>query len=228
MKVRSRYESAAPSRASRLFYGFVRAAVALVCRLLFRLEVHGRENIPPTGSFVLAPGAHRSNLETPFAACITRRRMRFMGKDSLWKYGFSAWLLSALGGYPVHRTGADREALRLTMEIIDGGEPVVMFPEGTRGTGPKVGEMHDGPVYVAARKQVPIVPVGMGGSERAMAPGKKLIRPTKVVIVVGEPIDPPPPTEAGRVPRKEVRAATDRLRDRIQELFDEAQARAGA
>ena len=104
-----------------------------------------------------------------------------------------------------------------------------MFPEGTRRTGPTIEPEHmrDGVAYVASRGQVPIVPVGIGGSERAMPSGAKYIRPSKMVIVVGEPIDARPLKESGRVSRSAIRTLTEDLRLSLQSLFDDAQARAG-
>jgi 1-acyl-sn-glycerol-3-phosphate acyltransferase len=228
-KVESRHASAPPTRAALAFYAFVRALILGVSKVLFRIEFHGTEHIPATGSFVLAPGAHRSNLETLVVSGITRRRMRYMGKDSLWKSRLGDWLLSALGGFPVNRSGTDREALYQTLDIVATGEPVVIFPEGTRRTGPLIEEEHmrDGAAYVAARAQVPIVPVGIGGSEAALPPGSKMARPVKMVVIVGEPIDPPPLKESGRVSRKGVQAMTDELRTTLQGLFDEAQRQSG-
>ena len=103
----------------------------------------------------------------------------------------------------------------------------MIFPEGTRKSGPVVQDLFEGPAYLATKHQVPIVPVGIGGSEGAMPKGSKGIRPVKVTILIGEPIPPPGLTESGRVPRSAVRAHTDRLRERIQDLFDHAQKLAG-
>jgi 1-acyl-sn-glycerol-3-phosphate acyltransferase len=79
----------------------------------------------------------------------------------------------------------------------------------------------------AARAGVPIVPLGIGGSETMMPKGAKLPRPRKLVLVVGDPIPAPERTEAGRVPRSAVAALTERLHVELQQLFDEAQHRAG-
>lgn len=211
--------------AARGVYAFGWLLVVGLLRLWNRVEVHGRENIPRTGPFVLAP-VHRSNLDTPFAAASTRRRLRFMGKDSLWKVKPIGWVLSAVGGFPVTRGTADREALRRCLDVLEGGAPVVLFPEGERKSGPLVFPLFDGPAYLAGRTQAPIVPVGIGGSERAMPKGSKLIKPVKVHVVVGEPI--PPPTAVGkRVSRVELHEVTERLHDALQLLFDDARARAG-
>ena len=193
----------------------------------WRLKIVGKENLPATGPFVLAP-VHRSFIDFALTSGITRRRMRYMGKDSLWKVGLFGKFISALGAYPVHRGGADREALKRTVEVLQGGEPVVIFPEGTRQSGPKVEHLFEGAAYVASKVGVPVVPVGIGGSEQALRKGKKLPRPVKVTIVVGEPIAPPSPSEGGRTSRRAVHELTVQLRDEIQELFDEAQELAGA
>ena len=228
-KYESRYGSADPTLLSRWFYRFVWSLIWGAGKIMFRIEVHGRDNIPATGAFILAPGAHRSNIETFVVSLVTRRRMRFMGKDSLWKYAGPAWFFSSLGGFPINRDGADREALTQCLELVAAGEPVVMFPEGTRRSGPTIeaDHMRDGVAYVANRGQTPIVPVGIGGSERVMPAKAKYLRPVKMVLVVGEPLAPPPLKVSGRVSRSAVRGQTEELRRRLQELFDEAQRRAG-
>ena len=80
---------------------------------------------------------------------------------------------------------------------------------------------------MAARAGVPIVPMGIGGSEAMMPKGAKLPRFQKLVLVVGDPIPAPDRTEGGRVPRSAVAKLTEQLRDEVQVLFDDAQRRAG-
>ena len=94
-----------------------------------------------------------------------------MGKDSIFKYGWLNPFFFALGAFPVHRGAADREALHTSMAIIESGQSLVMFPEGTRQSGPQVCELFDGTAYVAAKTRTPIVPLGIGGTERAMPKG---------------------------------------------------------
>ena len=209
----------------RVVYTTCRTLVVWIGAVLFRVRVEGRENVPRTGGCVIAP-VHRSNLDTPILGYITRRRMRYMGKDTLWKNKAMAWFVSALGGFPVVRGTADREALRSCQAVLERGEPLVMFPEGTRQSGQVVKEIFDGPAFVASRAGVPIVPVGIGGSERVMPKGSKLIRPKKIVIIVGKPIMPP--HVDGRVPRRVVSELTEQLHVSLQQLFDEADVRAGA
>jgi 1-acyl-sn-glycerol-3-phosphate acyltransferase len=207
------------------WYAVARGVVEGVCRTYWRVEIHGRENLPSSGPYVIAP-VHRSNIDTLLAGCLTRRRIRFMGKDSLWKYRWSGALFSSLGAFPVRRGTPDREALRICEEALRGGEPVVLFPEGTRQSGPLVQPVFEGASFVAARAGVPIVPVGIGGSEWAMTKGKKGIRPVKVVMVVGTPIPAPPTPQSGRLSRRSVAATSERLHTHLQLLFDEALAEA--
>ena len=210
-----------------VFYRVVRAIVAAFCRVFWRLTVSGREHLPAEGAFVVAP-VHRSNVDTPLVAVISHRRLRFMGKDSLWSKGWSAWLFSSLGGFPVHRGTVDREALRRCSDVLKGGEPLVVFPEGTRREGPTVEELYDGAAYVATRTGVPIIPVGIGGSQAAMPRGAKGLRPVKVHISIGPALNPEPVGEGGRATRRAVHELTVSLHKELQRLFDEAQARAGA
>ena len=214
------------SLTQRVFYRIVRAVVVLIGKVYFRISVRGREHVPVSGPFILSP-IHRSFLDTPAVAAVTRRRMRYMGKESLWKTRFGGWFFSTAGGFPVQRGSADRDALRAGTEVLERGEPLVLFPEGTRQSGPVVTPLFQGAAYLACRTGAPIVPVGIGGSEAAMRRGSKMVWPHKITIVVGEPLWPPPPGASGRVPRKAITELSDRLAAAIQPLFDEAQAWAG-
>jgi 1-acyl-sn-glycerol-3-phosphate acyltransferase len=211
----------------RVWYDFVRGALTWFSRLFWRSTVEGSEHIPTTGPFILAP-VHRSNIDTPLLCQVTGRRVRYMGKDTMWKFGFSAFFFNSLGGFPVHRGEPDRQALRTSEEVLRGGEPLVMFPEGTRQSGPIVEHVFDGVAYVALRTGVPIVPVGIGGSAGAMPKGAKMIKPVKVHLVVGRPIEVKAPPPGERVPRRAVRELTEQLTAELQRLYDEAEAKAGA
>jgi 1-acyl-sn-glycerol-3-phosphate acyltransferase len=209
-----------------VLYRIAWLVVVGVSKLFFRESFEGLANVPTEGPFVLAP-VHRSFLDFGLVAGVTKRRLRYMAKAEIFTYSVGARLLDALGAFPVHRGAADREALSKSIEVVRGGEPLVLFPEGTRRSGPVVEDLFEGAAYVAARTGVPIVPVGIGGSERALQKGRRLPRPVKVHVVVGAPIPPPASTEGGRVSRKSVHATTEQLRAALQALFDEAQVKAG-
>ena len=208
-----------------LLYRICRNLLVGFSRLYWRLRVVGREHVPE-GAFVLAP-VHRSNIDTPLVAGVTTRRLRYMGKDSMWKHRGPGWLFSALGAFPVRRGTADRAAMRRCLEVLAGGEPLVVFPEGGRRSGPVVGDISEGAAYLAIRARVPIVPVGIGGSERAMTKGSWVLRPVRTAVVIGPPMAPGG-DGSGRASRREVRELSERLRGELQRLFDQAQVLAGA
>ena len=191
----------------------------------WRLEVIGTERVPRTGAFVVAP-VHRSNLDFLLAGLAMKRPVRYMAKSSIFLGGVIDRFLNTMGAFPVVRDTADFSAIRTCEELLAAGEPVVVFPEGRRKSGDEVLDLFDGPAFVAARQRVPIVPVGIGGSDKAMPIGKKWILPHKVVIVIGEPIYPDVPIE-GRVPRSAVTKLTEQLRGEVQNVYDTARRLAG-
>ncbi len=191
-----------------------------VSKLLWRIRVEGSERIPRHGPVVIAP-SHRSNLDVFYAPLVTTRRCRFMAKREVWKSRLLGRLAEYFGAFPVTRGEVDRAALRTSTEVLEAGEPLVVYPEGTRREGPVIEDLHDGAAYLAARLGVPIVPVGIGGTERILGKGRKIPRLHRVQLVVGEPIAPP---RRGAAKRSEVRALTADLEVALQKTFDEAQA----
>jgi len=111
--------------------------------------------------------------------------------------------------------------------VLAAGEPLVLFPEGERKSGPEVQPLYDGAAYLALKANVPIVPIGIGGSERVMPKGSRMIYPRKVHVIIGPPIEVPP-TGRGRAAREAVTKATAELHAELQELLDRASARAGS
>lgn len=206
----------------RLLYRFFRWLVAGSTKVYTRMTVEGREHLPASGGYLFAP-SHRSYIDTPISAAVQKRRMRFMGKDSMWKYRLPGRLFSALGAFPVTRGSVDREALKRCIEILEAGEPLVIYPEGERKDGPVIQPLFDGVTYIAAKANVPIVPVGIGGSAKVMPRGAKFIFPKKVHVVIGEPFMVET-NEKGRASRASLNAASERLHAEIQALFDRAQA----
>lgn len=193
-----------------------------------RMSVQGRENVPETGGFILAPGAHRSILDTGVVGAATPRIPRFMGAEKYFEVPILGSFLRSTGGFPVEREMADRKALQLSEEILRSGDGLVIFPEATRYSGPLVQPLKEGAAFLACRAQVPIVPVAIGGGERAWPIGGRFIKPTRMALIFGEPIYPPEPEAGQRVKRSAVREMTAELQEALQTLFDEAQIKSGA
>jgi 1-acyl-sn-glycerol-3-phosphate acyltransferase len=202
-----------------LTYRVIAGIIRVGSRLLFRPKVTGGQHIPGEGPVLIAP-IHRSNVDFAFTLFMSRRKVFFMAKDSLFRLPMVGSLLRHLGAFPVHRGSADRESMSLAEQVLRQGHALVLFPEGTRKEGRAVAPLHDGAMFVAARTGAIVVPVGIGGSDRAMPKGAKLPRPAKVRIIVGEPIDPP--ISEGRVSRSAVAAKSEELRRELEALYLES------
>jgi 1-acyl-sn-glycerol-3-phosphate acyltransferase len=222
--VSERHDARPGTRAELAFYAVVRVVLVGFARLWLRVSARGTEHVPTEGAFIFAP-VHRSNIDFLLLLICTKRRIRYLSKDTIFK-GVWDKIFTALGAIPVVRGTADREALQTCVAVIEAGEPLVIFPEGARQQGPVVQELFDGAAFVQSRTGVPIVPVGIGGSETAMPKGAKFISPHKVRLVVGPPL-PAPEADGPKARRAAVRARTAELHPILQDLFDQAQVDAG-
>ena len=206
-------------RRSKLFYYTIRFLIRNVLWRWLRLQCRGSENIPATGPVIIAP-VHRSNLDAPLVSGCTKRRLRALGKESLFVHPVGAWICAALGSIPLRRGEADREAMRSARAILDLGAMLLVFPEGTRQSGNQVTGVFDGMSYLASKTGAPIVPVGIAGTETALAAGAKFPKRVRTTIVVGPPIQAP----EGRLSRPALAALSTEVGTRLQAAFDEAQA----
>lgn len=210
-------------RASSLwFYRLVRM---LVRRLLFpwlRVQGVGTDRLDLPGPMILAP-VHRSNLDSVVVACLSTRRIRALGKESLFTVPVVRSVCAALGAIPVRRGAADREALAAARTLLERGESMIVFPEGTRQTtGEQLGELYDGAAWLSARTGARVIPVGIAGTDVAMGSGSRRIRRSHVRVVVGDPLDPPVGRDGGRADRDALRAFTLALTESLAAVQSEA------
>lgn len=201
-------------------YRFLRAVAHAINRLYWRVEVQHHGEVPAAGPAIVAP-VHRSFMDFFVASEATTRKLFFMAKDDLWRSRRFGRFLESLGAFPVNRSGADRLALERAQGVLERGDVLVLFPEGTRRVGPVVEDLHEGAAFLALRTGAPIVPVGIAGTDRAMPKGAKVARPVKVRLAVGAPIAPPSRPRGTRVRRSEVHRLTEQLRQALQQLADE-------
>jgi len=202
-----------------LTYRGIAGLLRLLAKVLFRPVVIGAANIPLEGPVLIAP-IHRSNVDFALTLFMSPRKVFFMAKDSLFSVPLLGSLVTHLGAFPVKRGSADRESMSLAEDVLRQGHALVLFPEGTRKEGYHVAPLLDGAMFVAARTGATVVPVGIGGSDRAMPVGAKLPRPSKIRIVVGRPIAPP--TSEGRVSRSQVTQKSEELRTALEALYHQS------
>jgi 1-acyl-sn-glycerol-3-phosphate acyltransferase len=207
-------------------YRFLRVLVHALNRIMFRTTVDGADQVPERGAVIIAP-VHRSFIDFFVASEVTKRKLHYMAKDSLWKNRALARILPSVGAFPVHRESADREALRRAQQVLDAGEVLILFPEGERRAGPVIADLHEGVAFLAARTGATVVPVGIGGSASVMPKGKRLPRPRHIHLIVGRPIAPPARTGGGRVSRSTIHRLTEELNASLQDLYDRSVAVTG-
>lgn len=206
-------------RRSLAFYFTIRFLIRSLLWRWLRLQCRGAENIPATGPAIIAP-VHRSNLDAPLFAGCTKRRLRALGKESLFVHPVVAWVCAALGSVPLRRGETDRQAMRAARTLLDSGAMLVVFPEGGRQGGGEVRCVFDGVAYLASKTAAPIIPVGIAGTEDALPTGAKFPRRVKTAIVIGSPIVAP----QGRLSRPDMATLSAEVGKQLQGAFDQAQA----
>ncbi len=143
-----------------------------------------------------------------------------MAKDSLYKIKPIGKFLLHLGAFPVTRDTADRDSMAASEYILQQGQALILFPEGTRKEGPVIEHLRDGAMFIASRTNSLVVPVGIGGSDKSMKPGAKFPRPVRIKIVIGKPISPP--AAEGRISRSAISAKTQELQKALQDVYDQS------
>ena len=208
------------TRRAQVLYWVLRGLIRVVGRFYLRTRIVGVERLKVEGAFIIAP-VHRSNLDGPLVNSRCPQKVRSLAKIEMFKGRVGTWISAMIGSFPVHRGAGDRRTLQAAIGLLRQGEPLLVFPEGTRHSGREVGEIFGGAAFLAARTGVPILPVGIAGTEEAMPPKAKFLRRVPVSIVIGEPLLPPD-LDNGRLSSHQRHDFTDRLREAMQSAMDEA------
>jgi 1-acyl-sn-glycerol-3-phosphate acyltransferase len=154
--------------------------------LLLRQDVRGRENFPAQGPYLVAFN-HLSMVDAPLLLLYVPRQMTGMMTDKYAQAPFISWLANLLGVLWVTRGEADMDAIKACLGHLRSGGILAISPEGTRSLDAQMAKGKTGVAYLATRTGVPVVPVGMSGTEKVAANFRHLRR-TPVTFVVGPPI----------------------------------------
>jgi 1-acyl-sn-glycerol-3-phosphate acyltransferase len=149
-----------------------------------RLRIVGIENVPKTGAMILASN-HISAVDPPFLGSTLNRPLFYMAKKELFRNFILGPLIKRLNTVPVDRGVFDRNALQRSLQILKGGDGLIMFPEGTRSRSGKLGKGKPGIGMLAKSASVPIVPAYIHNSKIFH---KLLITGRRLIIGFGEPI----------------------------------------
>jgi 1-acyl-sn-glycerol-3-phosphate acyltransferase len=172
---------------NRLVYWTARAILQPAIMILFRVRRLGREHIPD-GPVILAAN-HRSFLDPFIIGICLRRPIYFVAKQELFHRRLAGWFLNCLGAFPVRRGESDEEMMATALALLERGEAVVIFPEGTRKRSGGLREPKRGVGRLALESGAPVVPIAIAGTERVRRGW--IIRPVRVAIRCGRPLTYP-------------------------------------
>ena len=186
-----------------------------IYRLLFRGRTTGNTNVPLEGALVVVAN-HGSHLDPPLLGHALGRPVAFMAKAELFKVPLLGPIIRACGAYPVARGASDREAIRTATDRLEQGWATGVFIDGTRQADGRVNNPQPGAALLAARAGVPLLPVAIINSHRALGTGSRRARLLPIHIRIGTPIPPP----ASRR-RADLDAATAACQAQINALLDQ-------
>jgi len=185
-----------------------------IYRLLFRGRTGSNAHVPMEGAMVVVAN-HGSHLDPPLLGHALGRPVAFMAKAELFKVPLLGPIIRACGAYPVARGASDREAIRTATDRLEEGWAIGVFIDGTRQADGRVNDPQPGAALLAARAGVPLLPVAIINSHRALGTGSKRARLVPIHIRIGTLIPPP----ASRR-RPDLDAATAACQQQINALLD--------
>jgi len=145
---------------------------------LYRIKITGASNVPKSGGVIICAN-HANALDPIFVALAVKRGLRFIGKKELFKKKAFALLIKSLGAFPVDRENADITAYKTAIKLLQNGEVLLLFSQGTRQKTIDVSNGKTGAAFFGIKAKVPIVPVGINASYKLFS---------KVTVNIGQPI----------------------------------------
>jgi 1-acyl-sn-glycerol-3-phosphate acyltransferase len=174
-----------------MLYWIVKVVLTPILRLVYRVRIDGRENVPEGGPAILAAN-HRSFLDSIFLPLVIRRRLTFVAKAEYFDSWKTAWFFRAVGQIPIRREGgsASEGALLAATDVLERGDIFAIYPEGTRTRDGFTHRGHTGVARLALQSGAPVIPVGLIGTDECQPTNKKLPRLfRRVTIRFGAPLD---------------------------------------
>jgi 1-acyl-sn-glycerol-3-phosphate acyltransferase len=159
----------------------------LAGRLLFGFRVIHRERMIQSGPAILAMN-HQSYLDPPLAGTTCDRAIYFLARRTLLNVPLLGWVLPKLNVIPVNQEGVDRSAIKAAIRVLQAGNGVLVFPEGSRTPDGNLQPAEPGLGLVIAKTLAPVVPMRIFGAYEALPRGGGRLRFVPVTLVVGEPI----------------------------------------
>jgi 1-acyl-sn-glycerol-3-phosphate acyltransferase len=174
---------------NKVFYFFVKWSFYISLKVYNRLSIRWISCLPQRNCIVIAN--HCSNLDPVIMGAIFPGRLRFLAKAELFEPFIFGSMVRALGAIPVSKQDSQSAgaALRTFMKLLDGGENVLLFPEGGRSLDGRLQPLEGGAALIAMKSGAPVVPAFVAGTFEAMPPGAKFVKPLHLSVVVGKTIE---------------------------------------
>jgi 1-acyl-sn-glycerol-3-phosphate acyltransferase len=170
-----------------LLWRALRPPVRFLFALLFRFRAFGENNIPSSGGALFLVN-HQSYLDPVILALPMKRPLSMVARKNLYEIPLFGRILKALYGLAIDRDSPGTGIIREMLRRLEHGFLIGIFPEGTRSSGLPVAPVKPGFLSILRRTDVPVIPVGIAGADRALPKGAKFIRPARICITFGEPI----------------------------------------
>jgi 1-acyl-sn-glycerol-3-phosphate acyltransferase len=185
-----------------LYHLFKWSVVSPMLHTYFRGRVYGAEHMPQQGGVIVVAN-HASDFDPPLVSNCVCRPVSYMAKEELFRVPVLSQAIRLYGAYPVKRGSADRSAIRAALTQLQHGWAVGIFLQGTRTADARIPDPKLGAALLAAKAQVPLLPVSLWGTQAIISKGGKFPRSVPVTVRIGELITPPLSTQ-----RAELEAVT--------------------
>lgn len=197
-------------------YYFGRFMIRFLALFLVRWKIKGKENLPQDQP-VLIVCNHLHIADPPIIAASIPLKCKFMAKEDLWHNTWSRYWVTNFGAFPVRRGAIDTEAIRSAERALKEGFSVIMFPEGGRSREAQLMPAMPGAALIAARMNVPILPVSIAGSEYLRNIKYCFFHHPQITVTIGKPFDLPP--RNGKTPREERQENADFIMKKIADIL---------
>lgn len=195
------------------FYRFAKVVCNVVCKLWFKLEYYGMENLPTDRGYILV-GNHQSYWDPVMMGLKLDTTLTFMANEKLFHKPVLAPVIRGLGAFPVNLKKPDMTAIRTAKKVVKDGKVLALFPEGTRSHDGKLLKFKGGVIYIASVTGEDVVPVCItyqnGGKFRS-----------RILIRYGEVIPNREILEGKKKDTESMRQAASKLQAVVQRLQDE-------
>lgn len=195
-----------------MFYKFCWHVGNFIMRLFYRWQIKGVENLPGEGGVVIVSN-HANFFDPVIIGCCFPRKVHFMAKLELFHIPVLNWIITALGAFPVKRGVADKAAFEASFRLLESGQVVGLFPEGTRFKDGKLHPLRPGVAALAVRGSTMVVPMIICNSNHI-----KFMRFPKVYVYIGEAFKIPESLE-GTSEKEKMHQATAFIEGRMQSLW---------